>query len=97
MRIALELSKHDLAYQDMATKFFEHFLYIAESMTKTYNDGKGLWDEKDNFYYDILKLPNGKKFSMKVRSMVGLIPLLAVETIHSSFLENQQMFHQMAR
>jgi len=94
MRIALVLSEFDDAYQDMATKFFDHFIYIANSMTKKYNQGKGLWNPIDKFYYDILKLPDGKNISLKVRSMVGLIPLLAVDTLHEDFLKKVPRFEK---
>ncbi len=79
MRIALELAIEDDAYEDMATKFFEHFLYIAEAMTKA--GGIGLWDEQDQFFYDVLHLPGGETIPLRVRSIVGLIPLFAVEVI----------------
>jgi hypothetical protein len=80
MRIALELARGNHVYEDLATKFFEHFLYIANAMTMI--DGKhGLWDEQDEFYYDVLNLPDGTSTSMRARSMVGLIPLFAVEVI----------------
>ncbi len=82
MRIALELALEDDAYEDMATKFFEHFLYIAEAMTTA--GGIGLWDEQDQFYYDVLHLPaGGETIPLRVRSIVGLIPLFAVEVIGS--------------
>ncbi|WP_158745134.1 MGH1-like glycoside hydrolase domain-containing protein [Acidisphaera sp. L21] len=81
MRIALELAIEDDAYEDMATKFFEHFLYIAEAMTKA--GGIGLWDEQDQFFYDVLHLPDGQAIPLRVRSIVGLIPLFAVEVIGS--------------
>jgi hypothetical protein len=80
MRIALELAKRDHVYEEIATKFFEHFLQIAEAMTNI-GDGIGLWDEVDGFYYDVLNLPSGQAIPLKVRSMVGLIPLFAVETL----------------
>jgi hypothetical protein len=80
MRIALELAQHNHVYEDIATKFFEHFLHIAEAMTNA-GDGMGLWNEEDGFFYDVLNLPNGEMLPMKVRSMVGLIPLFAVETL----------------
>ena len=80
MRIALELAQHNHVYEDIATKFFEHFLHIAEAMT-TMGDGMGLWNDEDGFFYDVLNLPNGHMLPMKVRSMVGLIPLFAVETL----------------
>ena len=79
MRISLELAIEDDAYQDMATKFFEHFLYIAEAMTMA--GGIGLWDEQDRFFYDVLHLPDGQTIPLRVRTIVGLIPLFAVEVI----------------
>jgi hypothetical protein len=91
MRIALELALHNPVYEDIATKFFEHFLHIAEAMTCIGGDGcehgVGLWDEKDQFYYDELSLPDGRIIKLKVRSMVGLIPLFAVETLEPELLE----------
>jgi hypothetical protein len=86
MRIALELAKHNHVYEDIATKFFEHFLQIAEAMTNV-GDGIGLWDEEDGFYYDVLNLPSGQAIPLKVRSMVGLIPLFAVETLEPELLD----------
>ena len=80
MRIALELAQHNHVYEDIATKFFEHFLHIAEAMTNI-GDGMGLWNEEDGFFYDVLNLPDGQMLPLKVRSMVGLIPLFAVETL----------------
>ena len=80
MRIALELAQHNHVYEDIATKFFEHFLHIAEAMTNI-ADGMGLWNEEDGFYYDVLNLADGQMVPLKVRSMVGLIPLFAVETL----------------
>ncbi len=80
MRIALELAQHDHVYEDIATKFFEHFLQIAEAMTNI-ADGMGLWNEEDGFFYDALNLPDGRMIPLKVRSMVGLIPLFAVEAL----------------
>ncbi len=89
MKIALELALHNPVYQDVATKFFEHFLGIAQAMTNIGGDhhGVGLWDDDDKFYYDELNLPDGRMVKLKVRSMVGLIPLYAVETIEPETLE----------
>ncbi len=87
MRIALELAQHNLAYEDMATKFFEHFLNIASAMTDMGGCGVGLWNEEDGFYYDVLNMPDGKTVSMRIRSLVGLIPLFAVETLDPELLE----------
>ena len=92
MRIALELSKYNPVYQDMATKFFEHFLYIAEAMSCMGVDGTDLWDDEDQFFYDVLKLPNGKCERLKVRSMVGLIPLFAVEVFDADILNSVPEF-----
>src|ERR1700722_18170299 len=87
MRIALELALHNHVYEDIATKFFEHFLHIAEAMTKVGGqEGVGLWDDQDGFYYDVLNLPNGNMIPLKIRSMVGLIPLYAVETLEPDLL-----------
>ena len=87
MRIALELAQHNPVYDDMATKFFEHFLYIAEAMTDMGGRGVGLWDDNDGFYYDVLNKSDGQTVSMRVRSMVGLVPLFAVETLDPELLE----------
>src|SRR5258705_5939588 len=81
MRIALELARHNHVYEDVATKFFEHFLYIAEAMTNAGGQGIQLWDDEDGFFYDVLSLPDGQAIPLNIRSMVGLIPLFAVETI----------------
>jgi hypothetical protein len=86
MRIALELARHDHVYEDVATKFFEHFLYIAEAMTNLGGQGISLWDDEDGFFYDVLSLPDGRTVPLKIRSMVGLIPLFAVETIEPHLL-----------
>jgi hypothetical protein len=87
MRIALELAKHNQVYEDIATKFFEHFLHIAEAMNNIGDEGIGLWCDKDEFYYDVLNLPNGQSTPFKIRSMVGLIPMFAIETLEPELLE----------
>ena len=87
MRIALELAEDDHAYEDIATKFFEHFLYIAQAMTNIGGGGIGLWDDKDAFYYDVQCMPDGTTRPMRLRSMVGLIPLFAVEVLEADHLE----------
>jgi len=76
MRIALELACHNHVYEDIATKFFEHFLHIAYAMTNIGAQGIGLWDEAEGFFYDVLSVPTGQMIPLKVRSMVGLIPCL---------------------
>jgi hypothetical protein len=81
MRIALALAEDNPVYEDVATKFFEHFLYIADAMSNIGGEGIGLWDEQDEFYYDVLQLPGSRRVPLRVRSMVGLIPLFAVEVL----------------
>jgi hypothetical protein len=81
LSMAIELAHDDPAYEDVASKFFEHFVYISAAMNDMGGEGIGLWDEKDGFYYDVLHVgTTGETIPMKVRSMVGLIPLFAVET-----------------
>ncbi|HMJ90675.1 MAG TPA: hypothetical protein VK530_12720, partial [Candidatus Acidoferrum sp.] len=92
MRVALELALHNKVYEDIATKFFEHFLSIAAAINGT-EDGMGLWDEQDEFYYDELRTPGGREIPLKVRSMVGLIPLFAVEVIEPELLARLPEFH----
>ncbi len=87
LTIALELALENDVYEDMATKFFEHFLYIAEAMNHVGDDKTQLWDPEDGFFYDVLHLPDGQRTRLKVRSMVGLIPLFAVMTLEPETLE----------
>jgi Mannosylglycerate hydrolase MGH1-like glycoside hydrolase domain/Glycosyl hydrolase family 63 C-terminal domain len=86
LAIAIELAHHDRAYEDVASKFWEHFLYIAHAMNNRGNDGIELWNEEDGFYYDVVHLPDGTRYPLKVRSMVGLIPLFAVQTLEPETL-----------
>jgi hypothetical protein len=81
LAIALELAKENPAYEDVASKFFEHFVYICNAMNNLGGENIELWDAKDGFFYDVLSLPNGQRSHLKVRSLVGLIPLFAVETL----------------
>src|SRR5579872_2306968 len=92
MRIALELAQHNPVYEDIATKFLEHFLHIAEAMSNVGEAGIGLWDAEDEFFYDVLHTPDGTKQPLKVRSMVGLIPLFAVETLEPELLDRLPEF-----
>jgi len=87
LAIALELAREVPAYEDVASKFWEHFIYIAHAMSRRGLDGSGLWNEEDGFFYDVLKLPNGSKHPMRIRSMVGLIPLFAVENLEPDLLK----------
>ena len=87
LSIAMELAREDPAYEDVASKFFEHFVYITRAMNNRGGHGISLWDKEDGFYYDVLHLPNGQHDFMKVRSMVGLIPLYAVEVLEPEALD----------
>ncbi len=80
LSMAMELARKDPAYEDVASKFFEHFVYISQAMNDMGGRGIGLWDDKDGFYYDVLHLDGGAHIPIKLRSLVGLIPLFAVET-----------------
>ncbi len=77
LEIAVELMQHRPAYQDVALKFVQHFLWIASALANA-GEGTGMWDEEDGFFYDVLRLPDGQAQRLKVRSMVGLLPLCAV-------------------
>ncbi|HSH42974.1 MAG TPA: hypothetical protein VK973_12690 [Arenicellales bacterium] len=81
LRIAIELAQHDHIYEDIATKFFEHFLSIAGAINGRDENSLGLWDEQDLFYYNHLNLPDGENVPIKIQSIAGLIPLLAVEVL----------------
>lgn len=94
MKIALELSKIDPVYQDSATKFFEHFLRIAAGMNNCGGKGISFWDREDEFFYDVLHLPNGEVTPLKVRSIVGLLPLLAVETLEPDAIKRTPIFEK---
>jgi len=94
LAIAMELASEDPAYEDVASKFWEHFVYIAHAMNHRGKDGMGLWDGTDGFFYDVLKFPDGRKYPMRIRSMVGLIPLFAVETLEPELLERLPGFRR---
>ncbi len=87
MRIAIELACENPVYENIATKFFEHFLGIAAAMNNLGGSGIGLWHEQDEFYYDVLHTPGGRFVPLQVRSLVGLLPLLAVETIQPQLID----------
>jgi hypothetical protein len=101
LAIALELAVVDDSYEDVATKFWEHFIYIADAMNNLGQEGISLWNEEDGFYYDVLHLHDQKNAPLKVRSMVGLIPLFAVATIDSKTLDAlpdfKERFHWFIR
>lgn len=91
LRMSLELARENPTYQSLATKFFEHFLYIAGAMANIGNEGIDLWDDEDEFFYDVLHTPDDRRFRMRVRSMVGLVPLFAVEVL------DQELFDAMPK
>jgi len=92
LRMSLELAKENPTYQSLATKFFEHFLYIAGAIANVDNEGINMWDEEDEFFYDVLHLPDNRRIKMKVRSMVGLIPLFAVEVLDEEVFKSMPEF-----
>jgi hypothetical protein len=94
MKIALELAKENPIYQDLATKFYEHSLGIAHAMTNCGGQGHCLWDPADEFFYDALHMPDGSVVPLKVRSLVGLMPLLAVETLEPNELDEMPTFER---
>jgi hypothetical protein len=87
LAIAMELAREDPAYEDVASKFFEHFIYITQAINNRGGHGISLWNEEDGFYYDVLHLPDDQHHFLKVRSMVGLIPLYAVEVLEPEDIE----------
>ncbi|HUH00699.1 MAG TPA: glucosidase, partial [Kofleriaceae bacterium] len=95
LSMALELARSNRAYEDIASKFFEHFVQIVDAMNAV--GGHGLWDEEDGFYYDQLLIDDGSSIPLKVRSLVGIIPLLAVEVLDQETLEHLPDFHKRMR
>ncbi len=95
--IALELSRENPSYQDVANKFFEHFLLIADAMNHIAGQSTGLWDERDGFYYDMIRRSSGESVPLRVRSMVGLTPLFAVSTLEPDTVELFPAFWKRAR
>ncbi|MFW5665240.1 MAG: MGH1-like glycoside hydrolase domain-containing protein [Coleofasciculus sp.] len=87
LAIALELAPENPAYEDMASKFFEHFLYIAYAINHLGESDIHLWDDQDEFYYDVLQFPHGERKRLNLRSMVGLVPLFAIEILESKTLK----------
>jgi hypothetical protein len=94
--IAVELARHRPAYEDMAVKFVEHFLWIASSMIHAGED-TGMWDEADGFFYDVLRLPDGRSQRLKVRSMVGLLPLCAATVFEGAYLREHPETREVLR
>jgi hypothetical protein len=96
MRIALELAKADPTYEGLATKFFEHYVYIGAAM-KMLRGERTLWDEQDGFFYDLLRFPDGSCIPFRVRSLVGLIPLYAIERLEEKWITPFPVFHENFR
>ncbi|HET9487148.1 MAG TPA: glucosidase [Chryseosolibacter sp.] len=94
LRISLELAKENPVYQSLATKFFEHFLYIAGAMANISGESVNLWDEEEEFYYDVLHTRDNQRLKIKLRSMVGLIPLFAVEVLEEEVFTNNPEFNR---
>ena len=94
MKIALELSRDDPIYQDIATKFYEHFQAIARAIVNLGGEGRSLWNEEDGFFYDVLHLPDDRIIPIKVRSLVGLLPLLAFEAFDPEVYDKAPVFER---
>jgi hypothetical protein len=94
LRTAVELARENPVYENIATKFFEHFLSIAAAMNNLGGKGIGLWDDEDAFFYDVLHTPGGGYVRVRVRSLIGLMPLIAVETIEPALLDALPGFKQ---
>jgi len=92
LAIALELAKEDKVYEDVASKFFEHFVYISDAMNNVGTEDTELWSERDGFYYDVMHLKDHRNIPLRLRSMIGLIPLFAVETLEEEWLDNLPNF-----
>jgi hypothetical protein len=92
MRIAIELARTNKVYESMATKFFEHFIYIGGAMKRMGGRGYQLWDEEDGFFYDVLRYPSGQFHKFRVRSLVGLIPLYAIDVLDETNLKDMPIF-----
>lgn len=92
LHIAAELANHNPAYADIASKFFEHFIYIVGAMDNLGNNNEGLWDEQDGFFYDQLRSPDNSVQKMKVRSVVGLIPLFATAVLEENDISDSPIF-----
>ncbi len=94
LEMALEISQEDNTYEDVTTKFFEHFVYIAESLNRIGENWTGSWDDDEGFFYDVLAMPDGRYIPLKVRSLVGLSTLFAVLVLKKEMLEKVPDFHK---
>ncbi len=93
MRIALELAKENHVYESLATKFFQHYIYVGAAMKKMGGKNYSLWDEKDGFFYDVLRYPDGSFHKFRVRSLVGVIPIYAIERIEVDWIQPFKEFN----
>jgi hypothetical protein len=94
LEMALEISQYNSSYEDVTTKFFEHFVYIASSLNRIGENWTGSWDDNDGFFYDVLAMPDGKYVPLKVRSLVGITTLFAVLILKKDLLEKLPDFHK---
>jgi hypothetical protein len=94
MRISLELAKENDVYEGLATKFFEHYVYIGAAMKMERGAGRTLWDQEDGFFYDLLRFPDGSCVPFRVRSLVGLIPLYAIERLEEKWIQPFDIFRE---
>ena len=92
LEISLRIAEHDDSYEDMATKYFGHFVFIAEALNKMDTDKANTWDDVEGFFYDRLILPDGRSTTIKVRSIAGMLSLAAVLTIKKSVLDKFPKF-----
>lgn len=94
MRIALELAQYNKIYEELASKFFEHFLQIADSLDNMGDENFSLWDDEDEFFYDAISSKDGTHMYLRMRTIVGLIPMFAVEVIDNEMIENMPVFKE---
>lgn len=94
LEMALEIAQYNPAYEDVTTKFFEHFVYIAESLNRIGENWTGSWDDEEGFFYDVLSMPDGRYIPLKVRSLVGLSTLFATLVLKKDLLEKVPEFHR---
>src|SRR6185436_4239416 len=92
MRIALELARENPVYEALATKFFQHYIYVACAMKHMGGRNYQLWDEEDGFFYDVLSFPDGSYEKFRVRSLVGLVPLYAIERLGRHWVDQFKEF-----
>ncbi len=97
MKMAIKICEHDNSFEDVATKFYEHFVYISESLNRSDNKWVGMWDKEEGFFYDLLMLPEERFVPLKIHSLVGLMPMYAVSLIHKETLDNIPHFMKRLR